>query len=233
MFIIKRAIIMAAGQGTRLRPLTDTTPKPLISLNNKPMIESIIESLLKNNITEIYIVIGYLKEHFYYLQTKYPQIKLIVNQYYATCNNISSLYTSKNYLSDVVIIDGDQIINNENILDRNCLISGYCCTWTELYTKEWLLHVIDYKVKSCNIDGGKDGWRLYGVSFWDRTQGKILHDCLIHEFDIKRNRNIYWDDVWRLNLDKFSLGIRKIAPNDIYEIDTIDELIAIDSSYRN
>ena len=56
------AIIIAAGMGTRLRPLTLSTPKPLIKIFGKPMIERNIEFLLEKGLKEIIIVTGYLRE---------------------------------------------------------------------------------------------------------------------------------------------------------------------------
>ena len=78
---------MAAGNGKRLRPLTYSIPKPLISVNGKKMIETIIEALHANDIYEIYIVVGYLKEQFDYLKN-INGIKLIENPYFNECNNI-------------------------------------------------------------------------------------------------------------------------------------------------
>ena len=60
--IIKKAVILAGGEGTRHRPLTLTTPKPLIKIHGKPFVEYIIEELKKNGITEIILVTGYLHE---------------------------------------------------------------------------------------------------------------------------------------------------------------------------
>ena len=118
MHQVKRAIIMAAGTGTRMHPVTLTTPKPLVKVNGQAMIESVIEALHKNDIYEIHIVIGYLKEQFYALNEKYENLHFIENPYYDTCNNISSLYVAREYLEDVIILDGDQIIYDPSILKK-------------------------------------------------------------------------------------------------------------------
>ena len=55
---IKRAIIMAAGKGERLRPITAKVPKPLVMVNGKRMIDTIIQALHQNDIYEIYVVVG-------------------------------------------------------------------------------------------------------------------------------------------------------------------------------
>ena len=69
---------MAAGYGNRMLPITHTIPKPLIKVNGISMIETIIQALLKNEIEEIYIVVGYLKEQFKMLTKKYPMKILIL-----------------------------------------------------------------------------------------------------------------------------------------------------------
>ena len=79
---VERAIIMAAGFGSRMVPVTLTTPKPLVSVNGTRIIETLIERILKADIHEIYIIRGYLKEKFDVLLEKYPFIKFIDNDNY-------------------------------------------------------------------------------------------------------------------------------------------------------
>ena len=94
MYKVERAIIMAAGFGSRMSPLTLETPKPLVKVNGTRMIDTVIRGLHENGIYEIYVVVGYLKEQFYDLEKEYEGLKVIENPYYDTCNNISSLYLS-------------------------------------------------------------------------------------------------------------------------------------------
>lgn len=235
MAIVKRAIIMAAGKGERMQPITLTTPKPLVKVNSVPMIENVIGTLRKNGINEIYVVVGYLKEQFSYLENKYDNLTLIENPYYDTCNNISSLYVAREYLSDTFILDGDQIIYNKEILSPDFELSGYNGIWTDDETDEWLMSTNDDGVvTSCSRTGGKNGWQLFSVSRWSKEDGEKLKKFLEIEFEEKKNTNIYWDDVAMFCYpDEFKLGVYEMKRDDIIEVDNIDELKEIDSSYAD
>lgn len=229
---VRRAIIMAAGYGTRLRPITLSTPKPLIKVNGIRMIESVIEALLENDIREIYVVTGYLAEKFDFLEEKYSEVTLIYNPYYSKYNNISSLYVARDHLKDVIILDGDQIIKNDKILSPNFEKSGYNCVWSEEYTDEWLLQVEKNTIVSCSRNGGEKGWRLYSISRWNQEDGQKLKVDLEYQFEVEKNYDIYWDDVALFcSPQNYDLGIREMNLDDVIEIDTIDELRLVDKSY--
>lgn len=223
---------MAAGYGTRLRPITLSTPKPLIKVNGIRMIESVIEALLENDIREIYVVTGYMAEKFDFLEEKYPEVNLVYNPYYDKYNNISSLYVARDHLKDVIILDGDQIIKNYKILDPNFEKSGYNCVWSEGYTNEWLLQVEKNTIISCSRNGGEKGWRLYSISRWNQEDGQKLKVDLEYQFEVEKNYDIYWDDVALFcSPQNYDLGIREMNLDDVIEIDTIDELRLVDKSY--
>lgn len=227
-----RAIIMAAGKGERMHPLTEKVPKPLIRVNGRRMIDSVIEGLRANGIFEVYIVVGHLKEQFEELKILYPGVELIENPYYETCNNISSLYAVRDHLEDCMILDGDQIIYDPSILAPEFERSGYNAVWTDEETTEWLMTVENGIVTGCSRTGGSRGWQLYSISRWSAEDGAKLKKHLELEFDVKKNRQIYWDDVAMFcHPEEYTLGIRPMRAEDIIEIDSLEELIAADPTY--
>lgn len=223
---------MAAGLGKRMQPITLTTPKPLVKVNGEAMIESVIKGLHEKGIHEIHIVVGYLAEQFEYLKEKYEGIDIILNPLYDQCNNISSLYFARDYISEAIILDGDQLILNSRCLETEFDRSGYSAIWTDEATDEWLMQVENDIVVSCSRTGGDHGWQLFSISRWTKEDGQKLKGFLEEEFDEKQNRQIYWDDVAMFcHFEEFELGIKPMQKGDIIEIDNIDELIALDSSY--
>lgn len=234
MHKVERAIIMAAGLGNRMHPITLTTPKPLVKVNGVRMIDTVIQGLHQNGINEIYVVVGYLKEQFSELEKVYPGLTLIENPYFDTCNNISSLYVARDHIENAIILDGDQIIYNPAILSPEFERSGYNSVWTDEKTDEWLQTVENGIVTSCSRTGGKGGWQLYSISRWTAEDGKKLKHHLEIEFEQKKNRQIYWDDVAMFcHSEDYQLGIWPMNSEDVIEVDNLIELAALDKSYQN
>lgn len=234
MHTVKRAIILAAGRGERLRPVTDTMPKSLVPIHGRRMIDTIINALYQNGIREIYVVVGYLKEQFQTLLEKYPDITLLENPYYHQTNNITSLYTAREYLEDVMILDGDQVIYTDAVLSPYFERSGYNAVWTQEPTSEWLLQVQEGLVTACSRTGGSRGWQLYSVSRWTAEDGRKLKRHLEREFAEKGNREIFWDDLpLHLYPQDYRLGIFPMNRGDVVEIDSLAELKELDCAYKD
>lgn len=98
----KNAIILAAGKSSRFAPFTYEKPKGLFRVKGEVLIERQIEQLQQAGVKDIYIVIGYMKEKFFYLEQKY-NVKLIVNNEFGRKSNLYSLYQAREYLSNTYI----------------------------------------------------------------------------------------------------------------------------------
>ena len=227
------AIIIAAGFGSRLRPLTYSTPKPLIEVFNQPIIERNIEFLLEKGINDIYIIVGYNKEKFEYLKERYQEIKLIYNEKYNKYNNIYSLYLVKDYLENSYILEGD-IYLNKDIFDLNIKNSCYFSKKIEKENREWQLILENNRVKEIKI-GGKDNYIMSGISFWNKEDSLKIKE-LLEEYiqDEEKKKNYYWDHIIKENIEMFNnIEVVPLKENDIYEIDTLNELKELDKSYIN
>lgn len=218
-----RAILLAAGMGTRLRPLTLETPKSLTIVNNDPLIERQIRFLKECGVEEIIVITGYLKEKFEYLVDKFG-VKLVNNDKYDKYNNIYTMYLAKDYLEDSYVIDADVYINR-NFLIGDPKSSLYFSAYRENFKNEWKIGFNDDKeIKSITVKDKDSGYILSGVSYWKKKDANIIvHelDKVINEGDFEK---LYWDDIVRANVDKLDLKIEMIDSNDIYEIDSIEDL---------
>ena len=120
----KRAVFIAAGFGSRLVPITLNTPKPLVRVFGKRIIDGLIEACLKADITEIYIVRGYLAEQFDQLLCKFPMIKFIENPAYneeqkTFWSSLCNICTYGNPVSNKHAHSTDQS-GNETVQYNNC-----------------------------------------------------------------------------------------------------------------
>ena len=118
-----KAIILAAGMGTRLQPLTYSTPKCLVKVNGKPILENALEHLNGNGIKTAILVTGHLGDKVReYLGTRFKDTKLIYveNQIYDKTNNIYSLWLAKEYLIDDLLLLEDDIFFETEVIDRVC-----------------------------------------------------------------------------------------------------------------
>ena len=216
-----RAIILAAGLGTRLRPMTDNTPKALIKVKDKPLVEYQIEYLKEKGIDEIIVVVGYLHEQFNYLKEKYG-VKLVFNEKYAEYNNFYSLYLVKNYLADSYVIDADNYLF-KNMFRSDINRSTYFSVYREDCENEWfLIYGDDYKVKDIIVDS-KAGRILSGVSFWDKETAEKINKFIDFAYDSNEFIDLYWDNMVKDNISELDVYVEELEANSIYEIDSVKD----------
>ena len=114
----KNAIILAAGKSSRFAPFTYEKPKGLFRVKGEILVERQIEQLLQAGISDIYVVVGYMKEKFFYLEQKYG-VKLIVNNKFGNKGNLYSLYTAKEHLGNTYICCADHYFINNPFIENN------------------------------------------------------------------------------------------------------------------
>jgi len=130
--MVKRAIILAAGQCKRLRPHTDNTPKCLLDISGKNLLGRQIEMLTKNGINDIYIVVGYLQEQIRdYVLKEYPDVNInyIMNEEYDTTNNGYSLQLALEQTDNTpfLLLNADVVCHSDIIAEllndkhKNCM----------------------------------------------------------------------------------------------------------------
>ncbi|CEK32880.1 lic-1 operon protein [[Clostridium] sordellii] len=217
-----RAILLAAGMGTRLRPLTLTTPKSLVEVNGKPMLERQIEFLREIDIDDIIVVTGYLNKKFKYLREKYG-VKLIHNDKFDIYNNIYTMYLVRKYLGDSYVIDADVYLNR-NFLERDIEKSTYFSGYKIGFKNEWKLDYNENNKVSNIIVGDGEGYILSGISYWSKRDASIINKELEKYIENGKFKDLYWDDVVKDNLSKLDVYIRKIKSEDSFEVDSLEDL---------
>ncbi len=227
---VKRAVILAAGFGSRLVPITLNTPKPLILVHGKRIIDTLLDAIVDAGIKEIVIVRGYLKEQFDVLLTKYPNIRFIENSEYNETNNISSAYCAKELFENAYILEADLIIHNKNVIRKYEYTSNYTAYPMDR-TDDWCFKTKKDIITDVSV-GGENVQHMIGISYWTKEDAKKLAVDIHTVFNSPGGKQRYWDEVaLRFCKDHYEVLIRKIKPNDIIEIDTFGELKAIDKIY--
>lgn len=228
---VKKAFIMAAGFGSRMREVTQFKPKPLVEVKGKRMIDTLIDCFLSKGIEDITIIRGYKKECFDVLLEKYPFLKFIDNDDFDKGNNITSFIRVADQFKNCYLSEADFFVSNHKIIRKYQFETNYLGFYCKS-TDDWCFDKVNGFAKNYRR-GGENTYQAIGISYWDEKQAKVLVEDIKNEFYTKNNWDVLWEEIpLCLYNDHYEIRIKEINPSDIIEIDSLDELIAMDESYR-
>ena len=229
-YAVKRAVFLAAGVGSRLLPITLNTPKPLVRVHGKQMLDGLIEACCSIGIAEIYVVRGYLAEQFDQLKYKYPAIRFIENPVYNETNNISSALAARDLLQNAYVFESDLILHNPKVLTKYHYSSDFLGVKVAR-SDDWCFTVKDGIITEEKF-GGLDCYQMVGISYWDADSGKKLAEHIEAAYAMPGGKERFWEQVPLSVFPKqYSVAIRPCELADVSEIDTLRELKQIDKTY--
>ena len=227
---VKRAILLAAGFGSRLVPVTLNTPKPLVRVHGVRMIDTLLDAITAAGIEDIVIVRGYLAEQFDQLLYKYPNIKFVENPIYNETNNISSAMCVRYLLSNAYVMEADLVLYNPALITKYQYTSNYLGVPTSK-TEDWCFETKDSIITGIKI-GGINCHHMFGISYWNDNDGRKMSEHIKKVYDMPGGKERFWDQVaLEYFIDEYKIEVRECTFQDIIEIDTYSDLKKLDSSY--
>ena len=216
-----KTVILAAGAGSRLKPLTDHTPKCLLKVGGKCILEMTVENLLATNNSDIIIITGYLENKIReFLGKRFPQLKIayINNSFYASTNNILSLWLAK----DAVLGDDMMMMDSDIVFDKRIITklqnSGYrnC-----LALKQHDVHDEEIKVKtdpqgrvieiSKEVNLSEAAGESIGIEIFGKEALKELYFILDRKVVTEKKVNQFYEAAFQ-----------ELSENDLYIVDTTE-----------
>ena len=230
---VARAVVTAAGFGKRMVPVTLERPKPLVRVNGKRIVDSVLDALLAAGIDEIYLVRGYLAEQFDELLEDYPTIRFIENPLYDEANNVSSIAAARDVLANAYVCEADLVLRNPSLITKYQYGSNYLGV-PVAHTDDWCFLTDDDLFITDLLVGGEDCHHMYGISYWtERDGGRLGHDAA-RLMETPGGRDRYLDEIaLRAYKDDYKVYVRECSMDDVAEIDTFEELVQIDPSYAS
>ncbi|MBQ9043312.1 MAG: phosphotransferase [Eggerthellaceae bacterium] len=226
---VDNAIIMAAGISSRFAPISYERPKGLLRVKGEVLIERQIGQLKEAGIDDITVVVGYMKEQFFYLEDKFG-VKIRVNEEYANRNNNSTLMLVREQLGNTFICSSDNYFS-ENVFEPYVYQAYYAATFFKGRTDEYLLETgTGKRIVGVRI-GGSDQFGMLGHAYFDRAFSGEFRRILEEEYDRPETAPKLWEDIFREHLDMLHMVMRPYEQGVVHEFDSLGELRDFDPAF--
>lgn len=226
---VENAVILAAGLSSRFAPISYEKPKGLLKVRGEILIERQIRQLQDAGISNITVVVGYKKEYFFYLESKFG-VSIVVNNEYASKNNHASLMCVKERLGNTYICSSDDYLLN-NPFKAYVWKAFYSAQYAEGATKEWCIQTgaMD-RITNVTI-GGSDAWYMLGHVYFDKAFSLAFKQILETEYNKPETTDKLWEDLYIEHIKELDMVIKKYPEGEINEFDSLDELRAFDPHF--
>lgn len=231
---VSNAIILAAGMSSNFAPFSYESPKGLLVVRGEVLIERQIEQLREAGITDITVVVGYMKEKFFYLERKYG-VEIVVNEDYYRYNNTSTLIRVTDKLSNTYICSSDNYFI-ENVFDCYEYKTYFAAEFTEDETEEYCVTTNKSgAITKLTIGGPADSWYLIGHDYFSKEFSQKFVEILKSDYYVNEPsiRQLLWEQFYMKHIKELKAYIRKYYDGVIQEFDSLDELRLFDEKYIN
>lgn len=226
---VQNAVILAAGMATRFAPLSFEKPKAMFEVRGEVLIERMVRQLHEAGIADVTVVVGYMKETFFYLEDELG-VNIIVNPLYADRGNHASLYCAKNVLGNTYVCCSDEYYA-ENVFNKYV----YCPYLSAIPGKEvkgkYVL-TCDGSNKVINISrSGKNCKYFVGPAYFDKAFSQQLLGLIEEEYDDPSTKDKLWDDIMSDHIRDLNIHMKTYDANVVYEFDYVTDLVRFDRDF--
>ena len=220
----KTAIILAAGFGMRMVPINTETPKGLLEIHGEPLIERLIKQLHEVGVSDIYVIVGFMKEQYEYLIDLYG-VRLIVNTEYATKNNLHSIKLAAKYLGNSYIIPCD-IWCAENPFNQHELYSWYMVS--DHLSSDSSVRV-NRKMELVTVTGSGEGNTMLGITYLVKKDAAYVNERINQLTSDQRYDGAFWEESL-YSKNKMIIPAKLVPADAAVEINTYEQLRELDSN---
>ncbi len=228
---MKNAIILAAGKSNRFAPFTYEKPKGLFRVKGDILIERQIEQLRDAGIEDIYVVVGYMKEKFFYLEQKYG-VHLIVNNEFAKKGNLYSLFVVREHMSNSFICCADHYFITNPFLEKNIDNHSYrAVSYQRGKFREFGVVCSDANVITDLSVGGENSLAMVGHAYMNEQFSLIFCDLMEAEINDFGVASMFWEEFYAKHMKQLTFYSKVYETDSILEFDSIEDLRAFDSEF--